>query len=221
MPGSEQPIEVSMEDARVPDLHTAAGHKVLQYWPRLRVKLTIPGVDPFKFLRIADRQDLSLQGSVSGTFQNFNYSPMIQSIENLYDRIAELPIAMADLFMISPFFAREHILESLHEARNSQAFVFNLGECPTELLLVSTIAAKYNAFIPGDSTCLSAETYFKIALQNLWKVHSEPSQYALSLMFCFSQIFLYFFGRPFHALGILQSAVPHITQLGQTRARDE
>lgn len=218
--GGQHNVEVNSQEAQLPDLHTAAGHKILQYWPRLRLKLTIPGIEPFSFLRAADREDPSLQGSVSQIIHGFNYNALIQSLERLYENISELPIGLADLFRTSPCFAREHIFHLFLQTQNVQTFDFDLGECSIEVLLVSAIATRRIPAIPSDSSSPSAEVYFKLALQNFWELHSEPSQYGLSLMLCFSQIFLYFFARPFHALGILQTGMPAMMRISQAKLID-
>lgn len=113
--------DVDFNDSRILDLHTAAGHKVLQYWPRLRVKLTIPDIEIFTFLRVTDRQDIHLMGSLAGgpRTHQCEISTMISFIEKLYEHVTNLPVALMDLLNASSCFSRGHILTPLYDARDA------------------------------------------------------------------------------------------------------
>ncbi|KAF4629864.1 hypothetical protein G7Y89_g8279 [Cudoniella acicularis] len=219
-PVAHNPLPPTSDSLRIPDLHTAAGHKILQYWPRLRVKLTIPGIEPFQFLKVADHGDLSLTNLVLEERQEFELAPIISSLEELYERFAEIPLFIVDLLRVSPYFSREHILEPLYQAQKVHHSVLNLRDCCIELLLMQTIAAAYAAADVGGSFPSSA-VCLKLALDQLWKLYAQPDEYTIPLTLCFVQILLYFFARPFHVLGMLQALKPALSRFEQSRSREE
>jgi hypothetical protein len=214
-------VHLSADGSRMPDLHTAAGHKILQYWPRLRVKLTLPGIEPFTFLKAADREDTFLTGLILGAEQEFELLPTIQSLEAFYENLLDLPLSLVDLLETSAYFSKEHILEPLYERSRLNQSIFNLRECSIESLLMQTIAVGHVPTRPAISSHRSRETFFKMALDSFWKLNSESDEYTIPLTLCFSQILLYFFARPFHALGILQGLKPAIDRFEKTRLGDE
>jgi hypothetical protein len=133
--GSHSSPQLPTDGSRIPDLHTAAGHKILQYWPRLRVKLT-PDLEPFTFLKTADHEDKFLTSLALDAEQDFELLPTIQALEKLYDNLFNLPLSFVDLVKTSAHFSREHILAPFFEARLQSQATFDLRNCPLESLLV-------------------------------------------------------------------------------------
>jgi hypothetical protein len=213
-------LQFSADDSRIPDLHTAAGHKILQYWPRLRVKLTID-LEPFTFLKTADHEDTFLTSLVLDSRQEFKLLPIIQSLDNLYENLSDLPLSFVDVLKASEYFSRDHILEPFYEAGRLNQPIFNLRECSIESLLVQTIAVSHMPAGPAKLPHPSPEACFKMALDSFWNLSSEPDEYAIPLTICFAQIFLYFFARPFHALGMLQGVTSAIIKFEERRSGDE
>jgi hypothetical protein len=210
-------LQLSADDSRIPDLHTAAGHKILQYWPRLRVKLTLD-LEPLTFLKVADYEDTFLTGLVLGAKQEFEIQAIVQALENFYENIFDLPLAILDLLKTSPYLSKEHILEPLYELHQS---LLNLRECSIEFLLIETIAVSFIATGSAENSHPTPEICFKLALESFWKIYAEKDEYAIPLTLCFVQILLYFFARPFHALGMLQASKPAIDRFEKRRSGDE
>ncbi|KAE9366820.1 hypothetical protein N431DRAFT_548543 [Stipitochalara longipes BDJ] len=190
-------LQISTDDSRLPDLHTAAGHKILQYWPRLRVKLTL-GLEPFTFLKAADEEDALLKGLVLAAEQEFELLPIIWSLENFYENLFEFPLSLVDLLKTT----------------------LNLRECSIEFLLLQTVAARLMATNAVDPALPSSETCFKLALESSWKFSSKSDEYAIPLALCFAHILLYFFARPFHTLGMLQAIKPGVDRFDKRRSND-
>ncbi|KAN0092135.1 hypothetical protein V8E51_017982 [Hyaloscypha variabilis] len=213
-------LQVSTDDSKIPDLHTAAGHKILQYWPRLRVKLTLD-LEPLTFLKVADEEDTYLTGLVLGAEQEFELLPIIRSLENLYDNLLDLPLSLIDLLKTSQYFFKEHILEPLYEGRGEHQMVLDLRHCSIELLLLRTVAVRSVATDAADSALPSSETCFKLALESFWKLQSKSDDSVIPLTLCFAHIHLYFFARPFHALGMLQAVTPAIHRFDKRRSGDK
>ncbi|PMD33881.1 hypothetical protein L207DRAFT_535128 [Hyaloscypha variabilis F] len=187
-------LQVSTDDSRIPDLHTAAGHKILQYWPRLRVKLTLD-LEPLTFLKVADEEDTYLTGLVLGAEQEFELLPIIRSLENLYDNLLDLPLSLIDLLKISQYFFKEHILEPLYEGRGEHQTMLDLRYCSIEFLLLQTVAVRSAVTEAADSALPSSETCFKLALESFWKLQSKSDDSVIPLTLCFAHIHLYFFPR--------------------------
>lgn len=178
-------------------------------------------LEPFTFLKVADDEDTYLTGLVLGTELEFELLPIIRSLENLYDNLLDLPLSLVDLLKTSPYFFKEHILEPLYEGRGEHQTMFDLRHCSIELLLLQTVAVSSAATDAADSALPSSETCFKLALESFWKLQSKSDDSVIPLTLCFAQILLYFFGRPFHALGMLQFVTPAIHRFDKRRSSDE
>jgi hypothetical protein len=172
-------------------------------------------------LKAADHEDTFLTGLVLGAEQEFLLVPAIQALENLYENQFELPLSLVDLLKVSPYFSKEHVLKSFYEARQVHQTILNLRECSLESLLVQTIAVRITRTGSAQLAHPTLEIYFKLALESFWKLHSESDKYAIPLTLCFAHILLYFFARPFNALGILQALKPAIDRFDRRRSGDE
>ena len=186
----------------------------------MRVKLTLD-LELFTFLKAADHEDTFLTGLVLGAEQEFPLVPTIQALENFYENQFELPLPLADLLKVSPYFSKEHVLKSFYDARQMHQTILNLRECSLESLLVQTIAVRIKRTDSARLAHPTSEIYFKLALESFWKLHSESDEYAIPLTLCFAHILLYFFARPFNALGILQALKPAIDRFDKGRSGDE
>lgn len=122
---------------------------------------------------------------------------------------------------ISLYLSKEHILKPFYEAQRLNQSMLNLRECSIEALLVQTIAVSYVATEPAERSHPLTETCFRLALDRVWQLHSQSDDYAIPLTLCFAQILLYFFARPFHALGMLQAVEPAVERFEKRSSGDE
>jgi hypothetical protein len=208
---------------RVPGFHTGAACKILQYWPRLRVNLTIPGANPLVYLRVADSEDQRLVRPAlkDRMLMETNPSSAIEFLDGFYNSFHELPILWVDLLMASTYFSRERILGALHNASRIQGDgrpIIDLALLPIEVLLILTmsVSSSVQPDSPGSSTNPTFDTYFTLALERMWTLYSEPEEYSVPLLLSFVQILLHLFARPFHAFGILRAVDSMIIRITNT-----
>ena len=178
-------------------------------------------LEPLTFLKVVDEEDTYLTGLVLGAEQEFELLPIIRSLENLYDNLLDLPLSLIDLLKISQYFFKEHILEPLYEGRGEHQTMLDLRYCSIELLLLQTVAVRSAVTEAADSALPSSETCFKLALESFWKLQSKSDDSVIPLTLCFAHIHLYFFARPFHALGMLQAVTPAIHRFDKRRSGDK
>lgn len=178
-------------------------------------------LEPFTFLKAADDEDTFLTGLILGAEQECELLPIIRSLENLYESVSELPLSLVDLLKTSPYFSKDHIAESLYEAQQAHQTMINLRECSIESLLLQTVAVRLTATDSANLALPAFESCFKLALESFWKLYSNSEDYAIPLTLCFAHIFLHFFARPFHALGMLQAVKPAIDRFDKRRSGDE
>lgn len=118
----------NLDYALVPDFHTAAGHKIVQYWSRLRVKLTIPNLHPFTYLKEADQADKTLILGAHQRDSDLDLPSALSFIDRFFERTDNLPIALVELVVTSSHFIKANIVESLYGVayrRQGQASAIN------------------------------------------------------------------------------------------------
>ena len=195
---------------RLPAFHHGAGHKLLQYWSRVRVQLTIPDVHVLQYLREADEEDPFPQRPLEGN-RSERFIPIVNAIEQLRDlhrRMDQLPISLAALLEKCELFQNSKVrarLESRLGNPDLEDSLVDLYELSVVDLLVLSIAFNWchNAHAREISQlCLGC---FRIGLQKLWLVHMESEDIALPTLLCAAHIFLYCFARPFHAQAMLRT----------------
>lgn len=146
-------------------------------------------------------------------------STVILYVEKLYENLSDLPLSVRDLLQVCSFFSRLHILQRLYEMRHADKTNVDLEVYSVEELLIYTLAFNRMS-IPSPLS----QTCFKIALQHFWEVQSGifgRDQYSVSLLLLYAQIFLFYFTRPFRALGMLQVIGPIISKLGHRVRMDD
>lgn len=202
------------DESDIPAFHHGAGHKVLQYWPRLRVKLTMTNVNVLTFLKDLDREDAFLFRRAND-FETFPLHVPLgsahQALTSFYEAITDLPIPLASLLMSCELFHKDRILPSLPSISDHPSIAqgsLGVRDLAIEELLVYSLAlretpdaARAFAFSSNETS----EACFKTGLERLWELYAESEERAVPLMLGFAQVFLYIFARPFHALGLSQN----------------
>jgi hypothetical protein len=214
--GQEEQIHRPDKLFRIPEFHHGAGHKVLQYWSRLRVQLTLSDVDVLCFLKDADNQDTRFFRipPVDLIQTALPLSLASQCLRTWDEILSELPISFV-MLLNNCAFSRDGIArqeEMLSDRMQNRDEGMPLSDLPLDALLFYTIAFRSLSEQPSSTLDLS-ETCFTMALQHLWRVHLEPDEIAAPLMLIVAHIFLYLFARPFHALGMIQSIDSAIDRL--------
>lgn len=214
-----------LDYALVPDFHTAAGHKIVQYWSRLRVKLTIPKLHPFTYLKEADQADKTLIPGAHQRDLDLDLPSALSFVDKFFERTDDLPVALVELVVTSSKFTKANMLESLYRAvyhRQGQASAINFSLCPIEVLLVVAVGCRFDNIVDQDGLHRPSlsESYFAAALRNMWRLSAESEDYALTVKLFVAQLFIYYFSRPFHALGLLQEIGPAIDRMERKALND-
>ena len=195
---------------KIPEFHHAAAHKMFHYWSKLRINISPRDLDPLQFFKQVDDADNFLVGSkfeshVSGTIY---YAELMHAVDHLFEEIMHLPFILRHLLTygglsrnlcIDVF--KKHIPATPHHTSP-----LDFRDQSAEELLLQTVALKHLAAKESNITLsLKADLSFRYALERMWMMQSQQSPQALPFKFLFVIIMLYLYGRPFHALGILQS----------------
>lgn len=195
---------------RMPDLHTAAAHKMMQYWPRLRLKMDIPRLEPLQYLRLVDDADeffYHLHAELSKDY-TIPLSRITTALENLYDQLDQLPFVFQYLFQLCSQFSQPFIAKSLtnHQSGSPGSKIMDIRQQSPEELLVQTVAFKYLASQRSDKSWNhKANICFSQALQWMWHIASRSEVQIIGTKLMFIIIMLYCYGRPFHAFGWLKA----------------
>ncbi|KAK5058967.1 hypothetical protein LTR84_011231 [Exophiala bonariae] len=195
---------------KVPEFHHAAAHKMFHYWSKLRINISPPELEPLHFFKQVDDADTFLVGSkfeshISGTIY---YAELMRAIDLLFEEIMHLPFILRHL-LTSGGLSRNMCIDvfGAHApAKPDPTVTLDFVDQSAEELLIQTVALKHLA-AKESSVVLSqkADLAFRYALERMWMMQSQQSPQALPFKFLFVIIMLYLYGRPFHALGILQS----------------
>ncbi|KAH0829448.1 hypothetical protein FOPE_10216 [Fonsecaea pedrosoi] len=198
---------------QVPQFHHAAAHKMFNYWTNLRLNLDIPGLEPLEYVGRVDDNDTGLfsAGFETSVAAEISASVVVKGIESMFAIMDNLPFVLRHLFL-SGGLAKEVCLDLFNRhlhASPGHDVILAFKTQSIEELLVQAIALKHIAIIArekvlGDKADLS----FRHALQQMWVVQAHQSPQALPFRFLFVIMLLYLYGRPYHALGILQNIEP-------------
>ena len=173
------------------------------------MKLTIPAIDPLRYLKMADDSDSLLHDMGHEATSLSSPASAYASLTCLFDNRLELPPVLAELFLVERF-SRENILPFFTTASDADSIpLHNYSLVPLLLLSVAAATTEYPlGFAP--------ESCFSIALTKIWTIFSGSDDGIASTMLLTGAIFLYFFGKPFHTLGILKSSLVAIERLALT-----
>ena len=195
---------------KVPEFHHAAAHKIFHYWSKLRINLTVPELEPLKFLRQIDDADKGLfaQDLESHIPAEIPISLVIKGIELIFEKLDQLPFVLRHLFThagLSNEVCLDIFKRYLGTARNVDITLAFKTQSVEELLLQTT-SLKHLAALKNDPILSQkADLCFRYALRQILNMQTQQASQALPFKFLFVIILLYVYGRPFHALGLLQS----------------
>ncbi len=206
-PANEAPVIKAWP--KIPEFHHAAAHKMLHYWSKLRINLTVPDLEPLKFLRQVDDADKGLfaQDLESNVPAEIPLSIVIRGIELIFENISQLPFVLRHLFTyagLSHEVCLDIFKRYLHTSSRDSTIIFNTQSI--EELLLQTISLKHLAILRKDPVLSQkADLCFRLALRQVLDMQTQQAPQALPFKFLFVIILLYVYGRPFHSLGLLQS----------------
>ncbi|KAK4948072.1 hypothetical protein LTR10_013126 [Elasticomyces elasticus] len=201
----------------------------MQYWSRLRVRLTLPDVNVLQYLKAADDDFSGLMDTISTSHPEAHIDANLLALhlDAFYHQISQLPIAMGVLLTHCNLFSFDAIstecgsggsvdmhtptaMRSLSELSLEQHLIYTIALHPTNPAMSGAV------LVPSQRSTIC----FKLALQNLWKVHLKEDALAVPLILCFAQIFLYVFSKPFHALSMLQTIDEAVERLTKHEVMD-
>ncbi|KFA73502.1 hypothetical protein S40288_05775, partial [Stachybotrys chartarum IBT 40288] len=177
--------------ATPPEIHTAAAVKMLYGWPRIRLNLSRPSPPANGYLEEFDEQDpLLLQTGAS----------MQQPAQDTT------------------------VLLFWHSAIPDSAIAIDFAQMPALQLLIISLAlrcADASSFDVEDTVLLSiASKAITASLQEAWKTLSSTEEERILLGLLTAYTLVFFWARPFHALGCLQSTEP-LLENALRKKRDE
>lgn len=205
---------VSSKPQKIPDFHHGAGHKILQYWSRLRIHLNVPNMDVLRLLEDAEKQDVKIKKP----FQRLEelYIPLSLANESLRlwsSTVNHLPISFfmlmtsGVLFSVEQFLAlREMISSTIHSGLED----LRLSDFSATEMLILLVALRS---LPESRGSNQSDICFNWLLQQLWRVQIEPDQMVIPFILAVAHVFLYTYAMPFHALGMLQIVDSAITRM--------
>lgn len=196
----------------LPEFHHGANHKILQYWSRLRVQMTVPGIHVLSYIKNAEAADMrsSPSGKAEQQIASIPLSLVKQALQTLDDQLHKLPIALEMLLTTCRLYQDKEPSIGLALARrvsNNEELDFRIDSLPTNELLLCVIALKV---LSNDSVCTTpyvsetADIYFSRALDRMWNIFLSDDEEAMELLLTLSIIHLDLFHQPLHALGLLR-----------------
>lgn len=206
----------------IPDLHTASAQKMLHCWPRIRLNLTLPGVISTTYLSESDAADHALLDTIISSHdapQIFLWQ-VADAIDHFYGTsLAELPLFILELFDICALLSRDSIMSSFTPEPLSpnnispHTTIIDFDRLSIAQLLVLSLVKTSVAddMVTDTSPARSISAHaFTIALQKQWVLLSRPDEERVPLVLLTAYCLVYFWARPFHALGLLQAIDPAI-----------
>jgi hypothetical protein len=209
--------QVSSKYHRIPEFHHGAGHKVLQYWSRLRVHLTIPNVDVLRYLKYVEDDDTQFTETLPAGASHVQIPLSVASdcLHGWPGIISQLPISFYEILRISTFFSTDRItsfIDNLAISIQHNVTGLRLSDLSLEELLINTIALRWVRMDDAGARDLS-HSCFMVVLQRLWQVHMAPDSVVVPFLLVIAHVFLYIYASPFRAQGILQIVDPAVNRL--------
>ncbi|KAF7550954.1 hypothetical protein G7Z17_g5366 [Cylindrodendrum hubeiense] len=206
----------------IPDLHTASAQKMLHCWPRIRLNLTLPGVISTTFLRESDAADPWLLETATSSHdapQIFLWQ-VADAMDHFYAMsYTDLPLFVSELFDLCKPLSHSSIMRSFTPespspntgSPHSAPIDFERLSIPQLLLLSLAKTQLADDMVTDNSSARSVPAHaFTIVLQKQWVLLSQPDEERVPLVLMTAYCLVYFWARPFHALGLLQAIDPAI-----------
>jgi hypothetical protein len=212
----------TFESAHMPSFHTSAAHKMYQYWPRLRINLTLQDFDPLQFQHQASRKDTALQDGLHAAVSAVLPVDSVRStLRALYDDQDLLPPELACFLKLSPIFSESRVGALLPADPGDREPGYEAGfrsdTQPLEVLLLLSLSFRYSASATLSSNPVSlAVACMQLALAGSWTLSAQADDYRLTVKLMIAAQLTKVYGRPFHALGILKE-VGHTLHLARSR----
>ncbi|KIW03132.1 uncharacterized protein PV09_05774 [Verruconis gallopava] len=207
----------SAELSQFPDLHTAASCKILQCWPRLGVKFTLTEFEPLHYPKIGDQAESRLMQPFRGSEGLPSAGVLRDALSLFYSGLSDISALFEHLCFSTDIFSHDKLsreLEAFESGLNSLDPSLLSIECLLILTLAFTLKPEGDtADCYGFSHLLAAETCFREALRQSWKLAAKAEYRQTPILLLIAYIHVYVFSRPFHALGLLR----HITPLLERR----
>ncbi len=195
-----------------PDLHTASGLKMLVCWPRLRLRynpLGVPMSAPLKVSEDADSTAL-MDTAAQHAGLTCDFWHLSQALEDFYDvHLDELPLVMADCFASGAGIGRDQILAALRSTSSDENV--HLQQLAPAPLLILALALRNSADDVHTSALDIASRHtlsdhaFTSYLQKSWTTLSLPEEETVTLQLLAAAFMTFYWVRPYHGLGLLQS----------------
>lgn len=193
---------------------------MLHCWPRIRLNLTVPGIVSTTYLAEADAEDpvlLQTPTSNRDTAQVFLWR-LVELLDEFYGpRVLALPVFISELFGSCPTLDRQYIIHSLidlHSPDGGTTFedssvAIDLHHLSIQHLLVLSLAkwSVVDSALRSDSAAPTptSAVFFTLALEKQWMLLSYSDEVRVPLVLLAAYCLFYYWARPFHALGLLQS----------------
>lgn len=172
--------------------------------------LTLAHIEPLGYLAQSDAEDpLLLQTEVlGGQAPRLMMFQAAQAVGHLYDSIDALPVEMVYLFRSYNGLSRAVVLDELIRPHPSD-FTLDPQRLSIAQLLVISVALKSGDLIEfegfeGSVAPVLSSAYFTISLSKLWTLLTSTEDRIVLTLFM-AHCLIYYWARPFHALGLLQS----------------
>lgn len=158
-----------------PQLHTAAGHRILEGWPRLRVQFTIPSLDVLTYPQIADSADTGLHHSCANSSQTLDTEIATQLLTHLYANNNAMPAPLRCLVQSTILFSKAQLLASNPNTGHDATLSF----ISVPFLLVTVLAVTWvdhDDLLTGaaQSNMSFVRALLKNVLERSWTVSAQP-----------------------------------------------
>lgn len=196
---------------KMPEFHHGASHKILQYWSRLRVNLTIPDVEVLTFLRNTEDKALFVEPTPTETMKTtLPVSLATDCLRRWETHVSQLPVSFAMLLRTGgTWFSTDRIMALCDAQRFGDKFL-HLNSLSVDESLIYAIAMRWAQDPLGPEV---ADFCFRMVLQRLWRVQMEADLVVVPALLVVAHLFLYAYAMPFQALAILQIIDPVLTRL--------
>jgi hypothetical protein len=156
----------------MPSFHTSASHKLYQYWPRLRINLSLDGFDPLQFQRQCDEADHSLEQNLADA-ADATVRPhiIVEYVQRLYHQTNLVPQTIIFLLQMTPTYSLQNAMSQIPMRKPDDGGGYlKLSELSMTLLLLLSVAFHYLSPDPSSDYGTTASSWkcFQLALTRLW-----------------------------------------------------